>query len=164
MRVKFSFLISILCLCLCVLVCVGCGRKGRPRPPEEIAPGEVLYFTAMGTLEGVQLSWQAPVTDARGEPLLNLAGFVVKKRSIVDKGESDFEDIAEMSAKASANVMSQGAKSDDSKYGFLDRDVAPGKRYEYVVHAVDENGAKGRFSPIMRVTYIGESSIVTRSK
>lgn len=156
---------------LCVLVlglAVNCGKKGDPKPPEETAPSAVKYLVARASVESVVLEWYAPTSDASGDPLINLVGFVVR-RSIYEKGESpDFERIAEITYNPSESVSKQQPpeptgqvdKDVGEMFSYEDRQVEPGKKYEYIVLPVNEEGVEGEAAQIIRVTFTGESSLI----
>ena len=74
-RISFGV---VFCVLLLLLVGQGCGRRGNPKPPELTAPGAVTFLTARASVDGVTLEWQAPETDAAGEPVKGLDSFKIK--------------------------------------------------------------------------------------
>jgi hypothetical protein len=132
-----------------------CGKKASPKPPQDIAPAQVERFVAKGTVDGVQLTWGPPLTTANGGALVDLAGFVVW-RSLVEEGrESDFERIAEIPYRSQ-----DGVDKAAEQYSHLDSDVRPGGKYDYYISAFNQALDDGSPSTRLRVTYIGESSVV----
>ena len=51
------------------LILISCGKKSFPVPPEVTAPSPVIDLTAKGQVDGIVLSWKAPLTNARGDEL-----------------------------------------------------------------------------------------------
>lgn len=149
-------------LILMLLICFGfgCGKKGPPKPPENFAPAVVMFFSADGVVDGVNLSWQEPESKANGEDLDDLVGFVVMKRAHLKDGKSRYRKLAEIPAKKPADSNKQTDETVKLSYRVLDREVEPGKRYEYYVTAYNEDSVEGVWSPVLRVTFVGESSIV----
>ena len=73
---------------------LGCGKKGDPSPPEFFAPASVATLVATPKAEGVLLSWDAPTETVRGERLIDLAQFEIR-RGVFVKGEPPrFQDLA----------------------------------------------------------------------
>ena len=145
----------IVCLVVALLL-ISCGRKGSPKPPEEFAPSPVKYLSARGTVNSVVLTWESPVTDASGEDLEDLAGFVVKRNIYDEEEDPDFDEIAEIEVRLSEEAVEQP----QSQYSFSDGAVEAGQVYDYMVLPVNEDGVDGVAGTVLRVTFIGESSRV----
>ena len=90
----------------------------------------------------------------RGE-LVDLAGFIVWRSLAVEGEYPDFEQLADIPF---APVETEGPAP--QRYQHLDRDVNPGDKYDYYVTAYNTDEREGMPSPLLRVTYIGESSVV----
>ncbi|MCK6555252.1 hypothetical protein L6Q96_11845 [Candidatus Binatia bacterium] len=56
-----------------------CGRKGAPRPPQDVVPASITDLTATQTPTGIELAWSRPTTFADGKRLQELAGFAVDR-------------------------------------------------------------------------------------
>lgn len=136
-----------------------CGKKGPPRPPEAIAPDPIEFFEARGTVDGVQLRWQAPQRDASGEPLTDLAGFVVQRNRYSKERSPDFEEIALIEVRPE-DGEEQAPSRKPVSYAYEDSDVQPGSQYEYMVLPINDDGVEGRPASVLRVTFIGEASVV----
>lgn len=148
-----------LCVCVVLLVlAVSCGKKGSPKPPEAIAPSPVKYFALRGTVDSVILTWQAPDEDASGNTLTDLAGFAVKRNDYVKDKRPDFEEIAEIPV-AEVGEGEDADVLEPVEYSYTDTSVEPGKQYEYLVVPVNEDGVEGATTSVMRVTFVGESSV-----
>ena len=139
---------------------VACGRKGDPRPPETKAPSQVQYLTLAGEVKGVKLSWMSPVTDASGDPLIDLAEFRIKRAVVESDSKPKFVVIAEIEVPESEEAAPSSKQG--SNFTYLDEDVAPGKRYEYLVFPVNKDGVAGVAPEAFRVKFAGESSLIER--
>lgn len=148
--------ICVLALCLTV----ACGRKGDPRPPETKAPSQVQYLKLSGEVKGVRLSWVSPVTDASGDPLIDLAEFRIKRAVVESDEKPKFVVIAEIEVPASEEAAPSSKQGENFTY--VDEDVAPGKRYEYLVLPVNQDGVSGVAPEAFRVKFAGESSLIER--
>ena len=136
---------------------VGCGRKGRPKPPEATAPTPVTNLTAEASVGSITLNWIAPTTNASGDSLDNLERFIVL-RSIVTKGRRpEPEEIGVVVVNAGDAEAAAGSKG---RYRFKDPAVKVGQRYEYVVLPVNDSGVEGVADRGLRVSFAGESSVV----
>ncbi len=134
---------------------ISCGRKGAPKPPEDIAPVPVKYLTAKGEVDAIVLSWNVPDETAKGEELIDLAGFIVK-RNVYEAGEQvDFEEIADIPFVYDVQVPLK----DTPKVEFRDEDVEAGVRYQYQVVGYNEDGVEGEFGNIISVLYVGTSTV-----
>lgn len=154
----------ILSVAMILLVAViGCGRKGNPEPPEAFAPKPVRFLSAKPSVNGVLLTWQAPLETADGDELLDLAGYVVR-RSVYEKDKSaDFEDVAELEVAPLPPVddaAATPAKNENREISYLDTSVRPGERYDYLVLPINSDGVEGEPLNFIRITFVGESSVV----
>ncbi len=171
----YSFFSLSLALILALsLGLTACGKKNNPKPPEDIAPNVVQVYTAIPQADGIILTWQSPDTDVQGAELRDLASFTVSKNVYSRDAIPDFEEIAEIPVEIErsqlpAGEAAVGAFSNALPGGFLkrsyaykDKAVQPGKKYEYTVTPVNQDGVKGVRSNILRVTFLGQSSLVER--
>ncbi len=162
-----------------------CGKKGSPKPPEFFAPDTVEFFQASGSVDGVTLQWQEPSKKANGDDLDNLSYFIVKKRLYEGEDSDSFEEIATIAAVKDEPVLDASGststpdkkkkpgfagmnkqKSEPAKkakqYSYVDRNVQPGKKYEYVVTAENDESVEGATSTTIRITFVGDASIIER--
>jgi hypothetical protein len=143
LRIFLFIVLSILCL-------TACGKKGDPKPPEESAPSPVKNFAAIGEVEAVVLSWDAPETTVADDDLKDLEGFIVRRSGYV-KGESpNFSEITDVT------LNKDGTKH----YIYRDKNLTPGEAVEYVVVPYNSDGVEGANSQVVRVTFSGASSRV----
>lgn len=144
------------------LLLVSCGKKAPPRPPEALAPSPVKFLTASATVDGVTLFWQSPSTTASGDPLEDLHGFVIE-RSEHEKGEEpDFDTLVELALPETSEPSKEGTEA-SKRFSYKDTSVKAGKSYEYSVVGVNEDGVEGAALSTIRVTFIGESSVIETS-
>lgn len=148
-------------LLLMFVVVVACGKKGNPKPPEYLAPMPVTNFLANGSVDGINLSWTPPTKNADGDDLRDLERFFVYRSGVVKDESRDYELVQEIVVAADIVPAEKKSKTSTPRpYTYLDKDVKPGKEYDYYVVPVNEGGTKGKESPILRVTFIGQSSAV----
>ena len=157
----FSPLKHVVAGCLIVMAVMACGKKGVPKPPEYLAPMPVSNFLASGTLDGINLTWIPPEKTADGDALKDLDRFFVF-RSVVVKDESpEYILVQEIAVVEDLEPVDKKEKSDGPRvYSYMDKEVTPGKEYDYYIVPVNQGGTKGKESPILRVTFIGQSSAV----
>lgn len=167
----------------------GCGRKANPEPPENHAPEPIKYLTATGQVDGVLLTWGSPEQTAAGERLYDLIGFRVKRSPYEKDEKPDFEPVGDVAArfddpaglrisetlrekkgfgaKFSKTPEEKQAKPKIPKgtkepYSFIDATAQPGKRYDYVVVPINEDGVEGAINSGYRVLFTGESSSIQK--
>lgn len=157
---RFSFqktrdFIILLTILAFIFSAFGCGRKGTPKPPEDFAPDPVLNLNVEGSVSGVKLSWEAPPVDPDKdeEDLKALDGFVVQRSPYSKEGNDDFDDLGRVPV--SKDPM-------NTKYSFSDKNVEPGKIYNYQVRPFNVDQVNGEPGQTLRVTYLGENSRVER--
>jgi hypothetical protein len=129
----------------------GCGKKGSPVPPEEGAPSAIKSVNVSGLVTGVNFAWQAPETTAEGDDEPELAGFYLYRSDVIKGERPDFEEIAAIDLLASP---------DQKNFIYLDKDVLPGKSYDYQIRAVNVDQIESPPGKTIRVTYLGESSVI----
>jgi hypothetical protein len=64
---------------LCLIT--ACGRKGAPRPAEEVLPEPIADLQAESTPEGIQLTWGRPRRYTGGDRMPDLGGFWIQRAS-----------------------------------------------------------------------------------
>jgi hypothetical protein len=127
----------------------GCGKKGDPKPPEETAPVAVRSLTAVGEVEGVRFSWEAPETNAKGDDLSSFKEFQIKRSNYVKGERAKWEVIG---------TIAQNNADQFAPYSYLDTKVVAGSTYEYAIVCVNEDGTEGAIDRIQRITFLGLSS------
>lgn len=129
----------------------GCGRKGAPVAPERRLPAPPSSLTASVDGASIVLRWVNPVARRDGSRLRDLATLGLHRREEADGVEPGpalvsrgrvvgFEQVASirLDAPGPAEVQGQSVTWTDT------RDLGLGRRYTYVVTAMD---ATGRSSP-----------------
>lgn len=148
-------------LIVACLAIFACGRKDSPKPPEFFAPSRVLYPTARGELDAVVLRWALPKTDARGQALRDLAGFVIRRARVEQGKAPNFETLTYLSNDAVPKAAIDA--KDAAQLSFVeykDKDVEVGVRYQYQIFGVNEEGVEGIASNTIVVIFGGTSSSV----
>lgn len=154
-------LIHSIVLCLFIVMLIACGKKGLPKPPESLAPLPVNNFLAQGSLDGINLTWLAPQKTANGNDLKDLDRFFVFRSVVVRDESPEYKIIQEITVVEDLELTDQKTKIPEPHvYNYLDKDVKPGKEYDYYVVPVNQGGTKGKESPVLRVTFVGQSSAV----
>jgi hypothetical protein len=149
-----------------LLICAACGRKGAPRPPEEVAPRAVQFFTVRGDTSAVVLQWSEPEENASGDRLKNLDAFYVRRAEVVNSVAKSFErigrvDLAEALAPAPTTVPPAPHSGRTLRqFQFRDTDVQIGHTYDYTVTAVNTDDIEGETIKTLRVKFAGESTTV----
>ena len=177
-----TLLVSLL---LCSLV--GCGKYGRPLPPEVFGPAEVTDLAARNEGAGLLLSWRAPSKDVRSRELKSIDGYRVVRAALpvgdigsadpgqeqakgaVSFGQSAFiedthltvlgklRDAARAEGRNPRHVKGDPALT---RFTFIDTTVKPGETYLYKVVPVNQGGIEGLVREGVRVTFQrGESTI-----
>ncbi len=153
-----------------VVLLGGCGRKGPPKPPEDFAPLPVKNLNVQASVDGVNLTWEAPLPDPdmKEEDLVPLAGFIFQRSEFSREGSSDFEVLQELKVKlsdqpiAQAAVQAAGQPPVQAIYKVTDTKVLPGRIYDYQVLTFNSEGGKGEPGQSVRVTFLGENSRIER--
>jgi hypothetical protein len=70
-----------------------CGRVGPPRPPEYVIPRSAEPVEVESSADGVKVTWRRPREYVDGEPLDDLAEFVVLRAC---QPEASFNEIAQV--------------------------------------------------------------------
>jgi predicted small lipoprotein YifL len=120
----FSFRVLLLACCLSNFAASGCGRKGPPRPPEDVAPRPLADLAASNVKDGVQLSWSRPQLYADGTRMTDLGGFIVERAT---RDALTYQRIAELA------VTDRDRFRQIKRFKHVDHDVIPGVAYRYRV-------------------------------
>jgi hypothetical protein len=176
--VLVSFLVSPL---------MGCGKYGRPLPPEVFGPAEVTDLAARNEGAGLLLSWRAPSKDVRSRELKSIDGYRVVRATLSvggtgsaepgqeqAKGAVSFEESAfiEDTHLAVLGKLRDAARAEGrnprhvkgdpalTRFTFLDTTVKPGETYLYKVVPINQGGIEGLVREGVRVAFQrGESAV-----
>jgi predicted small lipoprotein YifL len=136
-----------LCACAALLFggpATGCGRKGPPRPPEDVLPAAIADLAASSVDEGIQLSWTRPTTYTDGSRMLDLGGFVVL-RFIGGDSASPPQAIADLP------VTDRDRFRQIKRFRYLDVDTIVGGEYGYEVVSYTLDGYVSASSNIVTI-------------
>lgn len=173
MRTGITLFLSIaLTLCL-----TGCGKYGRPEPPEAFAPAAVQSLEVSADTSGVNFKWKSPERDVKGRELRTMDGYRIYRKELQEKGDLLNEDVeyeilsttpdihvAELKRlreeAREAGQITRKVKVDEAlkKFEVSDKTVSPGRMYAYRVIPFNQGDTEGRAGKIVRVLYRGDSS------
>ncbi len=148
-------IIRLVILCSLILPICACGRKGPPKPPEDFAPVPVMNLNITGSVQGLTLTWDAQQNDTEEEEeaeLRALKHFSIQKSLYSRDDKNNFEEIAVVDV----------TDPTTTNYSYLDKDVEPGKIYNYQVLTQNEQRVSGEPLETLRSTFLGESSRIER--
>lgn len=149
-RIASTLLIAFLLTSL-----AACGKRGAPLPPENLSPASVRDFRAQGVLNGVRVSWIPPAQKVAGEVLDDLDGFVLRRAFVSEGRRGRFQIIARIRYETEKGKTGLGERLE-----YVDRDIAPGERYDYRLQAYNKDGYEGSKGNMLRVLFKGRSSEV----
>ncbi len=148
----FKFLRPIVYISL--LFAVSCGRKGPPKPPEEIAPQSVRFLEIIPADKGVKLRFQAPLKTVGGDEIIGLKVFSIGRRLLSKDSSERFLVIAELEF----DELIDNPKT--RWFEYEDQSISTGGQYEYVVVAEDDSSYVSKSPYILRVTFLGANSVI----
>lgn len=153
-RAKKSFLMLFL---ISLAILSSCGKKAPPQPPELNAPSRVRFLDVKPGADLISFSWQAPLTEASGDPLRDLAGFLVKKNVYIRGKKPSFIDIGLRVFDAdNTNV------ENSPTFNFIDKDVRIGSVYQYMVVPFNEDDIEGEDVSVITIEFNGTNSTINR--
>ena len=114
-----------------LVLAAACGRKSPPIAPELVQPEPVGNLAAVGTADGVRLSWLRPDQYSGGQRMNDLGGFVVERRA---EGTPAFARVATI------EVQDQTRFRKDRHLEWVDRGAEAGTHYFYRVTAYTLDG------------------------
>lgn len=151
----------LLLLALVGLAAFGCGRKGPPVAPERRVPAVVSGLTATIDGRAIVLSWTNPTTRADGTRLKDLSVLRVHRREEPEHAEPKpavlawgkvvgYDEVATIGLAEPAPAKVQG-----NRVSWADRTtLSVGRRYVYVVTAIDGIGRSSPPSERLAVTFL----------
>ena len=141
-------------LVVMLLSSFACGRKGPPKPPEEIAPQAVRFLEIQPTEKGARLRFQAPLKTVGGDEIIGLKVFTIGRRTLGRDSSERFLSIAELGFDETIH------KPKSQWFEYEDKTIATGGQYEYIVVASDDSGYVSKSPYILRVTFLGINSVI----
>jgi len=138
-RRRGNAVLSGACLLLAALA-GACGRVGPPRAPEYVIPRSADPVAVESSADGVKVTWRRPREYVDGEPLDDLAQFVVLRAC---QPESTFAEVAKVP------VTDQQRFQKASSFSVLDNEAPLGVacRYQVVAWTFDEYSSPPAESP-----------------
>jgi len=106
------------------LIQPACGRKGAPRPAEEVLPETITDLAATATDKGIKLSWDRPRKYTGGDRMQDLGGFWVQRS---DSPGASFETINTI------DVTDLQRFQQTKHFDYVDSAAAADRTYEYRV-------------------------------
>lgn len=169
-------------LAVIIVICAaGCGKYGKPRPPEDFAPAEVKQLAVTASVQGVAFNWYAPKKNNRGKDLDDLGGFRIYRRELrsssrlndpnakfdlIGTVEDPFlnEYLEQKRQAIEQGQLSRQVRMDEEKekFEFIDRTAVPGKSYYYQVVGFNQGGVEGNVAERINVIFRGEISEIAR--
>lgn len=142
-------------LLICLLLVGGCGRKSGLRPPEESAPGPVVFPRIEPQSNSLVLKWQAPKETAGGDEIISDLSYEILRRPVGKGVYQRFEEIAiiELDEKELASLAGKPFEYEDAA-------IEQGKQYEYLIVPRDGYGYEGVPAVRLRATFIGPASVI----
>jgi hypothetical protein len=158
------------------LAVLGCGRKGPPHAPEVRVPRPPTDLKASVVAQEITIDWSNPSRREDGSPMLDLTKIRLYRREEAVRADSIGGENAVKAVRPAMRVGSavhgfaEIAAFDIQSVGrvrrYVDRDVAIGRRYTYVLTAVDSQGRMSAPSPRLSVVLIAApgppTALVTR--
>jgi len=132
--------------CTMLLAAPACGVRTRPRPPEDTAIEMGALKAARRDDGTVRLGWPRPKHSADGRKLVDLAGFVVERRTL----GTEFVEVAVVPVTDNQRVRPQQT--------FTYTETPPaGETVFYRVHAFDLAGQHGPPAAVVEIPARGAS-------
>jgi hypothetical protein len=155
----------------------GCGRYAAPIPPESLAPVAVSALSVLAEEKALQIKWESPQTNLRGEELGSLDGyrvyraklnsdqdFVIEQPEFALIGSITDTHLVELEKKKDLLIASgkpsRRASVDPSltRFNFTDADLIFGQRYLYKVVPLNQGGIEGSRFALTQVLWQGTQS------
>lgn len=116
---------------ICILVAVallgaGCGRKGVPRPREDVLPATVIDLKADNSAAGIELTWSRPKHYSGGGRMNDLSAFVLERAVGTDEA-SPFSVLGRVEVTDRERFQQQG------RFRIVDTHTIVGEQYRYRV-------------------------------
>jgi len=167
-----------------LLMFAGCGKYGKPLPPEAYSPVAVRNLTASPLADGVQISWLAPQSDLRGKELKSMDGYRIYRQEVIantaatasapsmaDVGRqftliTTIEDqhiskLLQLREQALASgKITRTVRVDPAltTFSYTDKGLNDGKAYNYKIVPVNQGGVEGSVRKVVQLAYKGLQS------
>lgn len=131
-----------------------CGRKSGLRPPEESAPGAVVFPRLEAYSSTVILKWLPPKQTAGGDEIIGPLSYDILRRLVGKDSYQSFEEIAVIEPDPEVK------REPGVPFEYEDIDIVQGGQYEYLIVPRDSYGYEGVPAVRLRVTFIGTASVI----
>lgn len=118
---------------LALLPAAGCGRRGAPRPPEDVLPETIARLAARNERGGVVLSWPRPERYTGGGKMSDLGEFAVE-RSNAGNESAAFTTVARIP------VLDRDRFRQVKNFRYTDAEVEAGVAYRYRIVSTTIDG------------------------
>ncbi len=115
-----ALILLIVGLCLTT----GCGRKGAPRPAEDVLPETITTLEAKPTADGIELTWGRPRLYTGGDRMRDLGGFWIQR---ADEPGAAFETVS------TVDVTDLERFQQTKQFHWVDKAVEHERTYRYRV-------------------------------
>ncbi|HMO16686.1 MAG TPA: fibronectin type III domain-containing protein [Oligoflexia bacterium] len=132
----------------------GCGRKSGLKPPEESAPGPVVFPRMEPHSSSIVLKWSPPGETAGGDEIIGPVSYNILRRLVGKDSYRSFEEVAVIEPNP------EESKGSGLTLEYEDTEIVPGGQYEYLIVPRDSYGYEGIPAVRLRVTFIGPASII----
>lgn len=105
---------------------IGCGRRGSPRPPEDVLPETIDRLEARNQEAAVLLTWPRPENYTGGGKMSDLGEFIVE-RAVGSAQPAVFREVKRIL------VEDRDRFRQVKNFRYVDGDVLEGVRYRYRV-------------------------------
>jgi hypothetical protein len=132
----------------------GCGRKSNVKPPEESAPGPVVFPRMEARSNSLVLLWLPPRETAGGDEITGDLRYEILRRQAGRESFQKFDEIAVIVPDP------EEERQPNQSYQYEDHDIVHGKQYEYLIVPRDSYGYEGIPAVRLRATFIGAASVI----
>lgn len=166
---------AILLLVLLTCVSAGCGKYGKPYPPESLGATAPTDYQILPRVDGVEFKWKASLQDRRGKDLKFFDGFNIYRISspdqekiedfnfdkdkligtLPDKHFQKFRALYEQAEKDGMPTRKVSLPEEDLTYSFVDENLEPGGEYGYFIVPFLYGDVRGEVRDVIVISYKG---------
>ena len=110
----------------------GCGRRGNPRPPEDVLPQTITALEVREEPAGIVVAWPRPDLYTGGGKMSDLGAFIVERA--VGEGTAEFTEHARI------EVLDRDRFRQVRNFRFTDTGTSAGVHYRYRVVSTTTDG------------------------
>ena len=162
------------------ILMTGCGKYGKPLPPEVLAPTPVKEAIVTASDAGVNFDWGSPTHDTRGKELKSMNGYRLYRKSIVAQKDIIDDSVSfdlittivdehvNVREKLRAEARAEGkpgrritAPKSYQHFNFTDKSVALGQSYLYKIVPFNQGDVESENPDLFLVVFSGASSHIS---